>query len=253
MIVDVGDPRHVAQPVHALGQQAGRHLLEHGVLRAARAARCPTSGPAGRTTKPAHAQNYGRWAPDGCGADACRAGALPSGRRATERGRHVTTDPRRPTATWRWSSSASPRRPRWRPSRWMGRGDKNGADGAAVNAMRVVLASCRWTASSSSARARRTRPRCSSTASGSATARRRRSTSRSTRSTGTTLAASAAAGALAVIALSERGTMFDPGPCVYMEKIAVGPRGPRLDRPQRRARPRTSTRSPTRSSSRCAT
>ena len=26
--------------------------------------------------------------------------------------------------------------------------------------------------------------------------------------------------ALSVIALAERGTMFDPGPCVYMEKIA---------------------------------
>ena len=25
-----------------------------------------------------------------------------------------------------------------------------------------------------------------------------------------------------MIALSERGTMFDPGPCVYMEKIAGG-------------------------------
>src|SRR5665213_1298645 len=31
-------------------------------------------------------------------------------------------------------------------------------------------------------------------------------------------------GALAVIAVSEEGTMFDPGPCVYMEKLAVGPR-----------------------------
>ena len=29
--------------------------------------------------------------------------------------------------------------------------------------------------------------------------------------------------ALAVIALAERGTMFDPGPCVYMEKMAGGP------------------------------
>src|SRR5215212_4133132 len=28
--------------------------------------------------------------------------------------------------------------------------------------------------------------------------------------------------ALAVIALAERGAMFDPGPCVYMEKIAGG-------------------------------
>src|SRR5947208_481470 len=30
-------------------------------------------------------------------------------------------------------------------------------------------------------------------------------------------------GATSVIAMSERGTMFDPGPCVYMEKIAAGP------------------------------
>ena len=28
--------------------------------------------------------------------------------------------------------------------------------------------------------------------------------------------------ALSVIALSERGSMFDPGPCVYMEKLAGG-------------------------------
>ena len=33
-------------------------------------------------------------------------------------------------------------------SRWMGRGDKNGADGAAVDAMRIVLRPFRWTASS---------------------------------------------------------------------------------------------------------
>jgi fructose-1,6-bisphosphatase II len=37
---------------------------------------------------------------------------------------------------------------------------------------------------------------------------------------GTTLTARGMPSALAVIALSERGTMFDPGPCVYMEKIA---------------------------------
>jgi fructose-1,6-bisphosphatase II len=30
-------------------------------------------------------------------------------------------------------------------------------------------------------------------------------------------------GAISVIAMSERGTMFDPGPCVYMDKIAAGP------------------------------
>jgi fructose-1,6-bisphosphatase II len=39
---------------------------------------------------------------------------------------------------------------------------------------------------------------------------------------GTTLTAFGRANAIAVIAVSERGTMFDPGPCVYMHKIAVG-------------------------------
>ncbi|HVL64379.1 MAG TPA: class II fructose-bisphosphatase [Actinomycetota bacterium] len=39
---------------------------------------------------------------------------------------------------------------------------------------------------------------------------------------GTTLTAKGMNGALSVVALSERGTMFDPGPCVYMEKIAAG-------------------------------
>jgi len=40
---------------------------------------------------------------------------------------------------------------------------------------------------------------------------------------GTTLAAHGMPSALAVIALSARGTMFDPGPCVYMEKLAGAP------------------------------
>ena len=42
---------------------------------------------------------------------------------------------------------------------------------------------------------------------------------------GTTLTALGRGNAIAVIAVSERGTMYDPGPCVYMEKIAVGPEG----------------------------
>ena len=40
---------------------------------------------------------------------------------------------------------------------------------------------------------------------------------------GTRLTALGMPSAIAVIALGERGTMFDPGPCVYMEKIAGGP------------------------------
>jgi len=42
---------------------------------------------------------------------------------------------------------------------------------------------------------------------------------------GTTLTAMGRNGAVSVIALSERGTMFNPGPCFYMKKVAVGPRG----------------------------
>jgi fructose-1,6-bisphosphatase II len=38
---------------------------------------------------------------------------------------------------------------------------------------------------------------------------------------GTTLTAKALPDALAVIAVADRGAMFDPGPCVYMEKLAV--------------------------------
>jgi fructose-1,6-bisphosphatase II len=40
---------------------------------------------------------------------------------------------------------------------------------------------------------------------------------------GTRLTALGMPSAISVIALAERGTMFDPGPCVYMEKIAGGP------------------------------
>lgn len=38
---------------------------------------------------------------------------------------------------------------------------------------------------------------------------------------GTTLTAKSLPNALAIVAVSERHTMFDPGPCMYMEKIAV--------------------------------
>lgn len=40
---------------------------------------------------------------------------------------------------------------------------------------------------------------------------------------GTTLTAQGQPGAITTIALSERGTIFDPGPCVYMEKMVGGP------------------------------
>jgi fructose-1,6-bisphosphatase II len=40
---------------------------------------------------------------------------------------------------------------------------------------------------------------------------------------GTTLTSLGRNHAISVIALAQRGTMFNPGPCFYMEKVAVGP------------------------------
>jgi len=40
---------------------------------------------------------------------------------------------------------------------------------------------------------------------------------------GTSLVAAGRDGAVSVIAMAERGALFDPGPCMYMEKLAVGP------------------------------
>ena len=40
---------------------------------------------------------------------------------------------------------------------------------------------------------------------------------------GTRLLAQGRANSVATVALAERGSMFNPGPLVYMHKIAVGP------------------------------
>src|ERR671917_693697 len=108
-------------------------------------------------------------------------------------------------------------------SRWMGRGDKEGADGAAVDAMRIVL---------------HTVPMDGIVVIGEGEKDEAPMLYNGERIgdgtppptdiavdpiDGTTLTALGLGNAISVIAVSERGTMFDPGPCVYMEKIAVGP------------------------------
>src|ERR1700759_5296490 len=93
--------------------------------------------------------------------------------------------------------------------RWMGRGDKNAADGAAVEAMRVVLNSVSMDGIVVIGGGERDEAPMRFTGEGSGD--------------GSTLTSLGRPGAISVIALSERGTMFDPGPCVYMEKIAAGP------------------------------
>jgi fructose-1,6-bisphosphatase II len=108
-------------------------------------------------------------------------------------------------------------------SRWVGRGEKESADGAAVDAMRVLL---------------ETVPMDGIVVIGEGEKDEAPMLYNGERIgdgsppevdiavdplEGTTLTARGMPAALSVIALAERGTMFDPGPCVYMEKIAGGP------------------------------
>jgi fructose-1,6-bisphosphatase II len=106
--------------------------------------------------------------------------------------------------------------------RWMGRGDKNAADGAAVDAMRLVLNSVSMDGIVVIGEGEKDEapmlfngeeigaggPPCDIAVDPI---------------DGTTLTSLGQPNAIAVIAVSDRGSMFDPGPCVYMEKIAVGP------------------------------
>jgi fructose-1,6-bisphosphatase II len=105
----------------------------------------------------------------------------------------------------------------------LGRGDKNGADGAAVDAMRHMLETVPMDGLVVIGEGEKddapmlfngesigdgTPPECDIAVDPI---------------DGTSLTALGRGNALSVIAVSERGTMFNPGPCVYMEKIAVGP------------------------------
>src|SRR6202795_3578791 len=107
--------------------------------------------------------------------------------------------------------------------RWMGRGDKNAADGAAVEAMRVVLNSVSMDGVVVIGEGEKDEAPMlfngEQIGDGSAPAM----DIAVDPIDGTTLTSLGQPGAIAVIALSERGTMFNPGPCVYMEKIAAGP------------------------------
>jgi fructose-1,6-bisphosphatase II len=108
-------------------------------------------------------------------------------------------------------------------ARWVGRGEKESADGAAVDAMRLLL---------------ETVPMDGIVVIGEGEKDEAPMLYNGERIgdgsppevdiavdplEGTRLTARGMPSALAVIALSERGTMFDPGPCVYMEKLAGGP------------------------------
>ena len=108
-------------------------------------------------------------------------------------------------------------------SRWVGRGDKNGADGAAVDAMRTVLSTVPMDGIVVIGEGEKDEAPMLFNGEHVGDGTAPLTDVAVDPIDGTTLAALGRANAIAVIAVSERGTMFNPGPCVYMKKIAVGP------------------------------
>ena len=107
--------------------------------------------------------------------------------------------------------------------RWVGRGDKNGADGVAVNAMRVMISSIGMRGTVVIGEGEKdnapmlyngeqvgdgTGPECDVAVDPI---------------DGTTLAAKGMANAVSVLAVSPRGSMYDPSAVFYMEKLVTGP------------------------------
>ena len=108
-------------------------------------------------------------------------------------------------------------------SRWVGRGDKIGADGAAVDAMRTVLATVPMSGVVVIGEGEKDdAPMLFNgeevgDGTGSAVDVAVDPVD------GTTLTAKGMANAISVIALAERGAMFDPSAVFYMEKLVTGP------------------------------
>ncbi|MCI0685832.1 MAG: class II fructose-bisphosphatase [Sporichthyaceae bacterium] len=107
--------------------------------------------------------------------------------------------------------------------RWVGRGDKNGADAAAVNAMRVLIGTVSMNGIVVIGEGEKDRapmlyngervgdgsgPECDVAVDPI---------------DGTTLTAKGMSNALSVMAVAERGTMYDPSAVFYMDKLATGP------------------------------
>ena len=108
-------------------------------------------------------------------------------------------------------------------SRWVGRGDKNGADGAAVAAMRSVLSTVTMDGIVVIGEGEKDNAPMLYNGENVGDGTPPLVDVAVDPIDGTTLTAQGRTNALSVIAVSDRESMFDPGPSYYMEKIAVGP------------------------------
>jgi len=108
-------------------------------------------------------------------------------------------------------------------ARWVGRGDKIAADQAAVDAMRLVLDTVQMDGVVVIGEGEKDEAPMLYNGENIGDGSQPSVDIAVDPLEGTTLCAKGMPNALSVIALAERGSMFDPGPCVYMQKMAGGP------------------------------
>ena len=108
-------------------------------------------------------------------------------------------------------------------ARWIGRGDKEGADGAAVDAMRLLLDTVSMDGVVVIGEGEKDEAPMLYNGEQIGDGTEPQVDIAVDPLEGTELCANGLPNAIATIALAERGTMFDPGPCVYMLKMATSP------------------------------
>jgi fructose-1,6-bisphosphatase II len=109
--------------------------------------------------------------------------------------------------------------------RFMGRGDKEGGDKAAVDAMRLVLNTVEMDGVIVIGEGEKDEAPMLYNGEVLGTGHTPKVDIAVDPIDGTRLLALGRANSLSTVAIADRGTMFDPGPIVYMDKIAVGPEG----------------------------
>jgi len=107
-------------------------------------------------------------------------------------------------------------------ARWVGRGDKNGADGAAVNAMRMLIGTVSMNGVVVIGEGEKDDAPMLFNGERVGDGTGAEADVAVDPIDGTTLAAKGMPNAISVIAVAERGAMYDPSAVFYMEKLVVG-------------------------------
>ena len=118
-------------------------------------------------------------------------------------------------------------------ARWVGRGDKNAADQGAVDAMRLFFNAVPMDGVVVIGEGEKDEAPMLYNGEHIGTGSRPEVDVAVNPIDGTRLVAQGQANALSVVAVAGRGAMFNPGPCVYMEKIVAGREAAGADRHHR--------------------